>query len=103
MTRTPWKEKRRRVWIASAGGSHRVASRGMLHVSCQIDVPCCAIATIRLMQLRGDGTWPVFVAANDPRVTSLPLTCTGQQLGACTIPCYASAEMQRLQACQCSV
>ena len=62
------------MWIASAGCSHRVASRGMLHVSCQIDVTCSALATLRLMARRGDGGSPVCVASNDTRVSSLPLT-----------------------------
>ncbi len=81
------RRRRRRVWIAYAGSTHRVASRCMLHVSCQIDVPCSVIATLRLTTQR-DGAWfPVHVASTDPRVTSLSLTCTGQQLGAFTIAC----------------
>ena len=76
------------MWIASAGSGHRVASRGMLHLSCQIDVPYSAIATPRLMNRRlCDGGYKVFVAPGDKRVSSLPLTCTVQQVGAFTIAC----------------
>ena len=74
------------MWIASAGSIHRVASGGMLHVSCHVDVPYSNIATPRLMKGRKEG-YGLCVASNDKRVSSLPLTCTVQQVGAFTIAC----------------